>query len=78
MFPRYNPSAATPKPGAKNNGVNIIMTPIFVNMEIANSVKSANDCGTTPSTARISCVHLDIILPVGVSSNQLCDENEVH
>lgn len=48
---------------------------IFVNNVIEVSVRDPKNWGIGPSTARISCVHLVIILAVGVSSNHLVGIN---
>ena len=57
--------------GNKNIGVNIMTTTSLVSSVIPISVSVITASGIGLSTARISCVHRAIILPVGVSSNHL-------
>lgn len=69
----HKPAIASP--GAKNMGVKIVMTPNFVITDIPVSVNAENCRGMGLSTALMSCVHLAIILAVGVSSNHLQTED---
>ena len=62
---------ATASPGAKNTGVNMVMTTNLVITDIPVSVNAEIWRGMGLSTALMSCVHLAIILAVGVSSNHL-------
>ena len=57
--------------GNKNIGVNMMITTSLVTIVIPMSISDETAWGIDPSTARISCVHRAIILPVGVSSSHL-------
>lgn len=71
MLPSQSPTNAMAKPGQMNIGVKITIAPSFAKTPDAKSVTLSKAWGIGPSTARISWVHLPMILPTGVLSSHL-------
>lgn len=71
IWPINSPRIVTMIPGSKNIGLNSTMLDKVQRTPKTWSATHISSCGMSPSTARISWVHLVMIRAVGVSSNQL-------